>query len=194
MSSPTSRTGATVVEQMVSLAHLVKVSDEDLGLLYPDETPEQVAARWLDQGASLVVVTRGRAWRERMDPRSAQADAPSPAIDGDRHRRRRRHLPGGAADLARRARCARRPRRWSALDGASLGALLRFAARAAAITCSRRGADMPRRSELNWFSIVHRVVFITPTEVNPGDSSRWARHAHTLPTAASSVATPNIAT
>jgi fructokinase len=35
-----------------------------------------------------------------------------------------------------------------ALSGAELESALDFAARAAAITCSRRGADMPRRSEL----------------------------------------------
>ena len=37
----------------------------------------------------------------------------------------------------------------AALDGQALGALLGFAAKAAAITCSRRGADMPRRAELD---------------------------------------------
>jgi fructokinase len=36
----------------------------------------------------------------------------------------------------------------SALPGAELRAALQFAARAAAITCSRRGADLPRRAEL----------------------------------------------
>jgi fructokinase len=35
-----------------------------------------------------------------------------------------------------------------ALSGAALQQALGFAARAAAITCSRRGADMPRRAEL----------------------------------------------
>jgi fructokinase len=35
-----------------------------------------------------------------------------------------------------------------ALSSADLETALGFAARAAAITCSRRGADMPRRSEL----------------------------------------------
>ena len=34
------------------------------------------------------------------------------------------------------------------MDAAALARLLDFAARAAAITCSRRGADMPRRGEL----------------------------------------------
>jgi fructokinase len=34
------------------------------------------------------------------------------------------------------------------LDARSLAQMLEFAARAAAITCSRRGADLPRRDEL----------------------------------------------
>jgi len=36
-----------------------------------------------------------------------------------------------------------------ALDSDCLHSALTFAARAAAITCSRRGADMPRRTELS---------------------------------------------
>lgn len=136
-----------VVEQMVSIAHLVKVSDEDLGLLYPAETPEQVAARWLAQGAALVAVTRGShgasAWT-----RAAQADVPSPetkVID-----------TVGAGDTFQAALLtwldehgALTPEALSNLDAASLDTLLRFAARAAAITCSRRGADMPRRADLD---------------------------------------------
>jgi len=136
-----------VVEQMVSIAHLVKVSDEDLGLLFPAETPEQVAARWLSQGASLVAVTRGRhgasAWT-----RNAQANAPSPetrVVD-----------TVGAGDTFQAAMLtwldehdALTPEALGSLDASSLDALLRFAARAAAITCSRRGADMPRRAELD---------------------------------------------
>jgi len=35
-----------------------------------------------------------------------------------------------------------------ALDAESLGSVLDYAARAAAITCSRRGADLPRASDL----------------------------------------------
>jgi fructokinase len=136
-----------VVEQMVSIAHLVKVSDEDLGLLYPSEPPEQVAARWLAQGAALVAVTRGRhgasAWT-----RTAHADVPSPetkVID-----------TVGAGDTFQAALLtwldehdALTPEALSNLDAASLDTLLRFAAHAAAITCSRRGADMPRRAELD---------------------------------------------
>ncbi|RZJ41368.1 MAG: carbohydrate kinase, partial [Brevundimonas sp.] len=35
-----------------------------------------------------------------------------------------------------------------AMDQAGLQALLGFAIRAAAVTCARRGADLPRRSDL----------------------------------------------
>jgi fructokinase len=135
-----------VVEHMVSLAHVVKVSDEDLGLLYPDETPEQVARRWLQQGAALVVVTRGgkgsSAWTA-----DAEADAPSQAVQVID--------TVGAGDTFQAALLTwldehdgLTPQALAALDATQLGALLRFAAQAAAITCSRRGADMPRRAEL----------------------------------------------
>ena len=136
-----------IVEQMVSIAHLVKVSDEDLGLLYAAETPEQVASRWLAQGAALVAVTRGRhgasAWT-----RSGQATVPSPDIQVID--------TVGAGDTFQAALLtwldehdALTPQALAKLDSTALDTLLGFAARAAAVTCSRRGADMPRRAELD---------------------------------------------
>ena len=54
-----------------------------------------------------------------------------------------------AALLARLLRGpAGRRRRSAALDADGLAAILGYAARAAAITCSRRGADLPRAAEL----------------------------------------------
>jgi fructokinase len=49
------------VEELVGLADVVKVSDEDLGWLFPDSDPLEAAAEWLEGGTSLVVVTRGGA-------------------------------------------------------------------------------------------------------------------------------------
>jgi len=135
-----------VVQEMIGFAHLVKVSDEDLGLLYPDESPAQVAARWLDAGVRLVVVTRGATGCEAWS-RQGHAMAPSLLVDVID--------TVGAGDTFQAALLT-----WldeqAALTGAALdalsvddmSALLRFAARAASITCSRRGADMPRRKEL----------------------------------------------
>jgi fructokinase len=47
------------VEELVSLADVVKVSDEDLEWLRPEEDPVATATRWAGLGPGLVVVTRG---------------------------------------------------------------------------------------------------------------------------------------
>jgi fructokinase len=125
---------------------LVKVSEEDLGLLYPGRSAEAVADDWLAAGCTLVVVTRGGdgalAFR-----RGERLEVPAPAtavVD-----------TVGAGDTFQAALlCALGEAQ--ALDAAALAALpaarleqaLGFAARAAALTCSRRGADMPRAAEL----------------------------------------------
>jgi fructokinase len=136
----------SAVEAMAALAHIVKVSDEDLGLLYPDEAPSQVAQRWLSAGARLVVVTRGAQGCEAWTPTHHVAEPASPIEVVD---------TVGAGDTFQAALLT-----WldeqallglaglDALDPPRLRLMLRFAARAAAITCSRRGADMPRRGEL----------------------------------------------
>ena len=137
----------TVVAGMAEVVHLMKTSDEDLTLLYPEETPAQVASRWLAQGAAMVVVTRGgdgaTAWTA-----AGQAESGSPKVQVVD--------TVGAGDTFQAALLC-----WleehGLLDAASLGAMdasrmaemLDFAARAAAITCSRRGADMPGRSEVD---------------------------------------------
>lgn len=134
------------VEAMAALSHIVKVSDEDLGLLFPGESPEQIAQRWAVGGTRLVVVTRGaqgcEAWTQTL-----HAAAPAVKID--------MVDAVGAGDTFQAAMLtwldeqqALSAAGLEALDALQLGAMLRFAAAAAAITCSRRGADMPRRAEL----------------------------------------------
>jgi fructokinase len=54
------RTGPVArVEELVALADVVKVSDEDLLWLHPDQTPVETATRWAALGPGLVAVTRG---------------------------------------------------------------------------------------------------------------------------------------
>ena len=50
---------SSTVEKWVSISSIVKVSDEDIKWLYPDETMDEVAHRWIAQGVSCVVITRG---------------------------------------------------------------------------------------------------------------------------------------
>jgi fructokinase len=47
------------VEKWVGISSVVKLSDEDIAWLYPDQSLDEVAHRWLDGETSLVVVTRG---------------------------------------------------------------------------------------------------------------------------------------
>ena len=47
------------VEKWVAISSVIKVSDDDIAWLYPDLTIEEVAKRWVSDGAALVVVTRG---------------------------------------------------------------------------------------------------------------------------------------
>jgi fructokinase len=131
---------------MVPRTHLLKISDEDAALLFPGVTPERLAAEWLQAGVSLVVVTRGAqgalAWTATAHV-AAQAE-PVQLVD-----------TVGAGDTFQAAlltwlaeRGALSAPALRTLDAASLQDALRFASRAAAITCSRRGADLPRRDEL----------------------------------------------
>lgn len=132
---------------MAPRTHLLKVSDEDLGLLYPGVPHAELAAAWRAAGVAAVVVTRGgegaRAYLR--DGELAVAPVPVRVVD-----------TVGAGDTFQAAlltalaeRDALAPRALQALPHTAWAEVLGFAARAAAITCSRRGADLPRRVELD---------------------------------------------
>jgi fructokinase len=135
-----------VVDEMARHAHLLKISAEDLALLYPGTASEAMAARWLAQGVRLVVLTHGAEGSEAWTAASHAAVPARPVALAD---------TVGAGDSFEAALLA-----WldeagllsdAGLAGLTAGQLehgLQFATRAAAITCGRRGADLPRRGEL----------------------------------------------
>jgi fructokinase len=134
------------LQWMLPRTQVLKVSDEDLSLLYPGADIERLAASWLAAGVRLAVVTRGSrgalGWcaAGRVDVPSVAADLVDTVGAGDTFQ---------AALLTWLAEHALLdPAALAALSIAQLDAALRFAARAAAITCSRKGADLPRRAEL----------------------------------------------
>jgi fructokinase len=49
--------GQRVAEHAIGLAHLAKASSDDIAWLYPDLAPADVAQRWLELGATVVVIT-----------------------------------------------------------------------------------------------------------------------------------------
>ena len=133
------------VEEVVAIADLVKASDEDLEALYPDHTVEQSVARLLGQGPSAVVVTRGRdgsTWFHaagRVDAPSTDVEVADTIGAGDTF---------GAAMLDALAELDAFGGRLPPLDASDIETVLRRAARAAAVTVSRPGADPPYRHEV----------------------------------------------
>ena len=143
---PTLARWRDMLEWMLPRTHLLKISEEDLQLLLPGTRCDAFAANALDRGVKLVVVTRGGdgslAWT-----RHAHASVPSLPVEvvdtvgaGDTFQAALLTWLAEQGNLTTRA--------LEALTAAQLESVLGFAARAAAITCSRRGADMPRRGEL----------------------------------------------
>jgi len=132
---------------MAARTHLLKVSAEDLDLVYPGQSIDTLAAGWLAAGVSLVVVTRGGDGASAWHRAAGRVDAAPIAVNvvdtvgaGDTFQ---------AALLTWLAEHQRLSiEALAQLDAAEMRAALAFAARAAAITCSRRGADLPRRAEL----------------------------------------------
>jgi fructokinase len=134
------------VEQAVPLAHLVKTSEEDLAYLYPGQAAEDVAALWLRQGVAVVVVTRGgdgaAAFSTRWSVRCApvRVDVVDTVGAGDA-------FTSGLLDAALEHGVLA-PAALAELDDATASALLEHASLVAAVTCSRAGANPPRRAEL----------------------------------------------
>ena len=137
------------IEGLVVLADVVKASDEDLAWLYPGESLDAVAERWLASGASLVVVTRGGdgsvAWA-----RSGRVDVPLSPVDvvdsvgaGDAYMSGlivALHLEG-LLDANDRDRLRQ-------IDAGTVQRLTAMAARSAALVVGRAGAEPPWRPEL----------------------------------------------
>jgi len=139
----------TRVERQVGLADIVKVSAEDLGWLYPGQAARDVAVRWLASGPSLVVVTLGP---EGAFAVTRAAEITRPAIPvwvadtvgaGDA-------FTAGLLDGLCRAEAlgtAHRTR-LATMGAGTLTGVIDFAARVAAVTCGRPGADPPTRADL----------------------------------------------
>ena len=132
---------------MLARTDLLKVSEEDIDALCPSLSIAAFIEQALDAGVALVVVTRGgqgvTAATARV-PALELAAVPVAVIDtvgaGDTFQ------AGLLAWLARAGHLTRQS--IEQLDRDALADALRFATRAAAITCSRRGADLPYLDEV----------------------------------------------
>ncbi|HET6259162.1 MAG TPA: carbohydrate kinase [Pseudonocardia sp.] len=136
--------------ELLAVADVVKVSSEDLEWLVPGSTPDAVLEDWLARGPAVIAITLGGDGAlagTAAGVRSRRAGIPVPVVDtvgaGDTFSAallaglHRRGLLGAAA----------RPE-LKAIDADTLDGLLDEAVTAAAITCSRRGADPPTTDDL----------------------------------------------
>lgn len=131
----------------VAAVDVVKVSDEDLLALHPDRDPLAVAGEWARSGPALVVVTRGPEGATALRAEAGTltvAGVPVDVVDtvgaGDAF------TAGLLAALDEHGLLTRDALRDA--DTTALRSVLSFAARVAAVTCTRHGADPPTRDEL----------------------------------------------
>lgn len=138
------------VHELLGMADVVKVSEEDLAWLLPGREPGDVVGEWLELGPAVVVVTLGAngvlagtasglhsvlpGRRIELVDTVGAGDSFSAAMLAGLHRR-------GLLGAARREELYR-------IDRETLDGVLAEAVAAAAITCSRHGADPPTRAEL----------------------------------------------
>jgi len=128
------------VEKWVAISACVKVSDDDLYWLYPDEKIESVVNRWLSDGVALVVVTYGA---EGVIGYSSSGSVAVDAVKVEVVD------TVGAGDTVGAVLVeAIIEKGLSNLTGDLLRNALARAAGAAAITCSRTGARPPSKMEL----------------------------------------------
>lgn len=135
-------------ERFYRAATIIKASDEDIRIAWDGQlTVAEAASLWLDMGARLVVVTQGERGATAFST-AGQVSVPGRKVAvqdtvgaGDTFH---------AALLARLAQTGRlSPEAIAALDREALADLLAYAVAAAAITVTRRGADLPTAAEVD---------------------------------------------
>ncbi|MBJ2160444.1 carbohydrate kinase family protein [Variovorax sp. IB41] len=130
------------VTNWLAMADLVKLSDEDAELLAPGQPVDALAAECLQAGARAVIVTRGGAgatlWRTGREPLAVAAPRIT-VVDtigaGDTF------TAGLSVSLL--AHGVEHPAQLGELSDEAWIEVMRFAATAAALNCTREGADPP---------------------------------------------------
>jgi fructokinase len=139
-----------VVEHLVGLVDVVKVSDEDLAWLHPGVAPVEIARDWLSRGPALVVVTLGGEGAVAVTAAGDELMVTAPRVEvadtvgaGD-------SFMAGLIDglwtadlLGPDART-----RIAAADRGTIEQILTRCVRIAAITVSRPGANPPTSADL----------------------------------------------
>ena len=147
MGSPA--TAVPRAEKFVALADVVKASREDVAWLYPGVAVPDVVRRWLALGAGVVVVTGAESGASAASASGAVHVDASPTMVADTIGAGDSFMAGLITALDERDLLGGDRRdALTNVDTVTLTDIVGFAARCAAITVSRPGADPPWRSEL----------------------------------------------
>lgn len=142
-------------ELFVAASDVVKASDEDLAWLYPHRSPEESMEAWLKLGPSAVAMTRGASGPMLLsrEGRFEIAAEPISVIDtvgaGDSF------MSALLAGLAQAGALGAHARpRLQSMALTEWHHLMAYANRAAAITCSRAGANPPSSTEIGAMKLI----------------------------------------
>ncbi|MHC8286606.1 carbohydrate kinase family protein [Pseudomonas sp. XS1P51] len=135
------------IATLVELADLIKVSDEDLSLLYPEQDPQRVIEGWLQHRCQLVFLTRGGEGATVFSRAHGSWSVPACSVKiAD---------TVGAGDTFQAALITwLTEQQLDSVEGVQrlsreqIDAMVRFAVQAAALTCSKTGPDLPYRHQL----------------------------------------------
>lgn len=136
------------IATLVELADLIKVSDEDLSLLYPEQDPQRVIEGWLEYRCQLLFLTRGGEGATVFSRQHGSWSVAARPVDiAD---------TVGAGDTFQAALIAwLTEQQMDSVEGVQrlareqIEAMLKFAVQAAALTCSKTGPDLPYRHQLD---------------------------------------------
>jgi len=128
------------VARWTAISAVIKVSEDDLAWLYPDRDQTDVAAQWLNEGAALVVITKGSYGLIGIT-KEGSVNVPGVKVEVS-------DTVGAGDTVGAIVVEAIVERGLAALHGEVLREVLTRAAKAASITCSRAGANPPTRAEI----------------------------------------------
>ncbi|WP_367375326.1 carbohydrate kinase [Pseudomonas lini] len=136
------------INTLVEHADLIKVSDEDLNLLYPERDPQSMIHGWLEHRCQMVFLTRGGQGATVFSRHHGSWSAPACAVVmAD---------TVGAGDTFQAALIAwLTEQQLDSVEGLQrlsreqIDAMLTFAISAAALTCGKTGPDLPYRHQLD---------------------------------------------
>lgn len=136
----------TTFDEFAKQANLIKASDEDIASLYGAGKEDNFVADCFSHGAQLVYITRGpdggsafASGGEHAITAGVRVDVVDTVGAGDTFQAAILHWLADQQHIGSS----------SSIEGSvDLQASLDFAAKAAAVTCTRRGADLPRLADL----------------------------------------------